>query len=153
MPLLSVTNLTTSAVEIQDPSGLSGLSYKVPASGSDTNRKLTLDQLAHLEPQLKALKAASRITYTVADDPASQADNPLAGALRFFGAVGHNGVGAVTLTGAKVGDVVIGVVNVTDGASLSSSFESKITVADQIQQSSVSDLSTKKLSVLLVSES
>lgn len=51
--------------------------------------------------------------------------------------------GPVTLTGARVGDKVLGVANITDGADGASAFESTITVADQIQQSSASDLHTK----------
>jgi hypothetical protein len=56
--------------------------------------------------------------------------------------LGRNGVGALTLTGAKVGDTVVNVsrlsATIADGAAL---FESVITVADQIQQSSATDLS------------
>lgn len=62
---------------------------------------------------------------------------------------GHNGTGVATLTGAKVGDKVVGVSNVTDHVTASASFETTITVADQIQQSSASDLSAKTIIVLL----
>lgn len=62
---------------------------------------------------------------------------------------GKNGSGACTLTGSAVGDVVLGIVNITDGTTATSSFESTITVVNQIQQSSASDLSTKKFAVLL----
>lgn len=66
---------------------------------------------------------------------------------------GHNGAGACTLTGAKVGDKVIANVNLSDLADGTSAFETTITVADQIQQSSASDLSTKKYLVQLVVKS
>jgi hypothetical protein len=55
---------------------------------------------------------------------------------------------AVTLTGTKVGDIVVGVVT-AGGATVSADFESTITVADQIQQTAV-DLSTAKIMVLLL---
>ncbi len=68
---------------------------------------------------------------------------------RFFSAraglkkvmVGRNGAGVVALVGAKVGDSVSLVANLStpgDGAAL---FESTITVADQIQQVSATNLS------------
>ena len=71
-------------------------------------------------------------------------------ALVFTGFTGKNLAGACTLTGAKVGDIVLGVVSITDGGSAAASFETTITVADQIQQSAASDLSTKKFSTLLL---
>lgn len=66
---------------------------------------------------------------------------------------GHNGAGAVTLAGAKVGDKVIQAINLTDDTDARSSFEATITVAGQIQQSSASDLSTKTISFELLSQS
>jgi hypothetical protein len=68
---------------------------------------------------------------------------------------GKNGTGACTLAGVKVNDVVLSVTgqvaaDVGDKASL---FESAITVADQIQQSSASDLSTKVYMALILRKS
>jgi len=74
-------------------------------------------------------------------------------ALKFKVFTGKNGAGACTLTGAKVGDKVIGVANITDGSDDAANFETTITVADQIQQSSASNLSAKKFTVLLVVKS
>lgn len=56
---------------------------------------------------------------------------------------GRNGAGACTATGLQVGDVVLSVAGLTAGAlgDASSSFESTITVADEIQQSAAGDLS------------
>lgn len=71
-------------------------------------------------------------------------------ALVYDGFTGVAAAGPATLTGAKVGDIVLGVVNLTDGGGAASDFESTITVADQIQQSSSSDLHLKKFSVLLL---
>lgn len=73
------------------------------------------------------------------------------GALKKFAFTGHNLAGACTCTGAAVGDRVVGVTNITDGTSAASSFESTITVVNQIQQSAASDLSAKKFDVLLIS--
>lgn len=58
---------------------------------------------------------------------------------------------AATLTGAYVGDVVAGVVNLTDGASATAVFESAIAVEDEIQQSE-SNLSAKTLLIVLVAK-
>lgn len=63
--------------------------------------------------------------------------------LKFITAAGRTGAGAITLTGAVVGDVVIGVAGLSAGAlgAAMSSFESAITVVNQVQQSSASNLS------------
>lgn len=75
--------------------------------------------------------------------------------------VGNNGAGAITLTGAAVGDRVISVFkfgdasdNLTSGTGVVTAqpnalFESVITVADQIQQVSATDLSDNKYIVRL----
>jgi hypothetical protein len=76
MPLLTITNLLTSPLAIQDPTGLYGTSLSVPASGSLSNVVISLPALGAIEPQLVAQAAASHITWTIADDPASTADSP-----------------------------------------------------------------------------
>lgn len=73
-------------------------------------------------------------------------------ALRYKGFTGHNGAGAATLTGAKVGDIVVGVVK-ADGTDSAASFETTITIAGQIQQSSASDFSAVKFGVVLIARS
>lgn len=74
-------------------------------------------------------------------------------ALRMLGGLGKNAsvsAQACTLTGAKVGDVVMGIVDVSNlAADASASFESTITVADQIQQSAT-DLLDHELVVNLL---
>ncbi|MGY3393449.1 hypothetical protein ACVWW6_006040 [Bradyrhizobium sp. USDA 3311] len=55
--------------------------------------------------------------------------------------VASNGAGAVTLAGAVVGDVVESVVNLTTPGDVTSSFESVISVAGQIQQTAATNLS------------
>lgn len=61
-------------------------------------------------------------------------------AFKFAMVTGKNGAGACTMTGAKVGDKVICAISWTGGTDAASLFESTITVADQLQQSSASDL-------------
>ena len=71
--------------------------------------------------------------------------------LKFITVDGRNGAGAITATGAVVGDVVIGVAGLTAGAlgAATASFESAITVVNQIQQSSASNLSANDYLVVL----
>ncbi len=67
-----------------------------------------------------------------------------------LGFTGHNGAGACTLTGAKVGDMVQGIVNMTDGGSAATSFEATITVVNQIQQTGVQNFSAKRFAGLIL---
>lgn len=75
MPLLTVTNLTTSDVTIQDPTGQSSLSFTVRGSATLSNRKVTLNELAAIEAQLNAEADAGVLSWSTKDDPASEADN------------------------------------------------------------------------------
>lgn len=85
----------------------------------------------------------------VVDPGAKVVGIPLAGVattgLTTLVAAGRNGAGAITLTGATVGQRVLFVIGApTAGGTLASpnsSFESVITVADQIQQSAATNLS------------
>lgn len=92
---------------------------------------------------------------TTAKLAANAVTGPKMDSAGFLAAVvtGRNGAGACTLTGAKIGDKVIANINLTDADSGRASFETTITVADQIQQSSASDLSTKKYEVMLLVQS
>lgn len=65
---------------------------------------------------------------------------------------GKNGAGAISAVGAVAGDKVIDVFGLTDGAlgSVDGLYESTITVNDQIQQTSSSDLSLKIYCALLL---
>lgn len=75
MPLLTVNNLLTSPIPFQDPSGLYGVSFTVPGSGSVTNLPVSLAALGALEPLLIAQQTAAHVTYSISDDPTSQADS------------------------------------------------------------------------------
>ena len=72
--------------------------------------------------------------------------------LKFISFDGINGAGACTATGAAVGDKVLYVAGLTESAlgNASAAFEATITVINQVQQSSVSNLSANNyLAVLL----
>jgi hypothetical protein len=69
MPLISITNLTTGPVIVQDPSGLSNLTVTVPESSTKSGIRVTDDTLARVQPSLDASVAAGRISYAVLEDP------------------------------------------------------------------------------------
>jgi hypothetical protein len=62
---------------------------------------------------------------------------------------GKSAAGSLTLTGTLVGDKVIAVANLTAPADLQAGFETVITVAGKIQQSSATDLSTTQILFVL----
>jgi len=66
---------------------------------------------------------------------------------------GVNGVGPCDLNEAAVGDKVIGVTGLSDMGMAYAAFETTITVADQIQQTLATDLSTKNYLVILLPNS
>ena len=66
---------------------------------------------------------------------------------------GSDGAGACTATGLKVGDVILGVANITDVGDASTDFEAAVTVNDQIQQSGSGDYSTETLLALVLQKS
>ncbi len=55
-----------------------------------------------------------------------------------------NGAGACVLPSAQVGDTVVGVINIATRGNESSSFETTISKAGQIQQTSSSNLSANQ---------
>ena len=74
---------------------------------------------------------------------------PMTGSVYSVVQAGKNGAGALTLTGALVGDTVVGIANLTTPGDLKSSFEATVSVAGQIQQSSATDLSAKQCFFIL----
>ncbi len=72
--------------------------------------------------------------------------------LKMISLDGRNGAGACTATGAVAGDLVLAVFGITGGAlgAAGSSFESAITVVNQIQQSSTGNLSANDYVALLL---
>lgn len=66
---------------------------------------------------------------------------------------GSNGVGAVTLAGAVIGDTVENVANLTTPGDVTSSFEATISVAGQIQQTAVTNLSAAQLLFMVKAQS
>jgi hypothetical protein len=74
MPLLTITNLSTSSVAIQDPAG--SISLTVAGSATITNKVVTEDQLTAIEAQLNAEQTAGVLRWSAIDDPGSVADSP-----------------------------------------------------------------------------
>lgn len=180
MPLLTVTSTSTGDLVLQDPTGWYVFSHTLAPSAVLSSLPISTDLFARIEPQLIALHTAGKLNYSIADDPASAADDFNAGTVTITnGAVttsklaanavtgpklsssafksavftGHNGTGAVTLTGTKVGDKVLMLVDLTDSTDGSASFEATITVNDQIQQTSASNLSAKTFTILWLVQS
>lgn len=78
-----------------------------------------------------------------------------ASAMRFLKFAGNNGAGACPCTGLKVGDTVIGIVDASGGGGSTSaaSFQSTITVQNEIQQTDAADLSGSVFVALVVAKS
>lgn len=76
MPLLTVINALQSVIPLQDASGITTFSVNIQPSSTNGPYAITLDQLARLEPVLNRLQTAGDLTWSVADDPNSQADAP-----------------------------------------------------------------------------
>lgn len=70
-----------------------------------------------------------------------------------FRGYANNGAGACIVPGVNVGDIVLGVYNISTLASAGSSFQSTVTVANQVQQSSASNLSTAEFWFITVPQS
>jgi hypothetical protein len=71
-------------------------------------------------------------------------DNKVLGTSRTIiakAAAGSNGAGAIVIAGTQIGDVVVSVTTLSTPGDASSSFESTVSVAGQVQQISVSNLS------------
>ena len=102
----------------------------------------------------KHIKAGGVGSASLADNAVTAAKIAAAAFRRlvFTGMGGSVTPGACTLTGAKIGDVVIGIVNLTDSTSGTANFESVITVNDQIQQTAHSNLSAKKFDAMLIAK-
>lgn len=64
--------------------------------------------------------------------------------------LGRNGAGACSAPGLKVGDLVAHVTNLTDQSVGEAQFEAEVSVADQLQQLSVANLTGKKFDVVAV---
>lgn len=74
MPLLTITNLLTSVITIQDTAGL-GLSILVPGSGAVTDKVVTTEQLENIEAQLNAEQTAGHLRWSAKDDPSTVGDS------------------------------------------------------------------------------
>lgn len=119
-------------------------------TGSDTTRAITaanLQAVTGTETRAGVLELATSAEAVTGTDTARAITaanlRAVLGKLKFISFDGKNGAGACTATGAVLGDLVLYVFGLTAGAlgNASASFESAITVADQIQQSAGGDLS------------
>jgi hypothetical protein len=88
----------------------------------------------------------------IADDAVGVKNLALA-AFRQIHFTGRNGAGACTATGTKVGDLVLAIATTTGTLAGRAAFESTVTVADQIQQSSATDLSAAQFDLLALARS
>lgn len=101
------------------------------------------------------LAAGSVTTAKMAAGAATLPKSDFTG-LKVLAAAGRSGAGAITLTGTVIGDRLIAVFGApTAGGTLqvkavSTDFEAVVTVADQIQQASASNLSTNTYVFLLI---
>lgn len=68
-------------------------------------------------------------------------------------AVGSNGAGNVAFAGAKAGDLVVQVLNLTDTSDVTDKFEGTIAADGQIAQSAADNLSAKTCAFLLIKQS
>lgn len=109
-----------------------GVAAAVPAASTTVVGKVEL--ATNLEARAVTSEALAVTPYGLG--------HAIAAGLDLISFAGRNGQGACTATGLKVSDIVLTVVGVTTyGAS--AAFETVITVNDQIQQSSASDLNAE----------
>jgi hypothetical protein len=148
-PTLAVTEATPGVTATERGAGPGALLVDV------TNKTLYQNKGTALAPvwTLVGTIGAGELTTAMLANKAVTGPKLDEAALNGLVFTGKNGAGACTLTGAKVGDKVLMLTNLTDASAGKADFESTITVADQIQQSSASNYSAKKFSVLLVVKS
>lgn len=101
----------------------------------------------------KGTIGSRKVTTPKLDTDAVTGPKLAASAFRMLTFTGRNLAGACTLTGAKVGDKVIGVANLTTPGNAAAKFEATITVANQIQQGAAENLSAAIFLVILVAKS
>ncbi len=128
-------------------------------TGTDTTRAITPANLAAL-----TATASRKGIIEIATDAEAVAGSDTARAitaanlaavfakLKTISFDGRSGAGAITATGAVVGDKVLAVFGITGGAlgAAGASFEATITVINQIQQSSASNLSANDYVAVLL---
>ena len=150
---VAAADLESNAVETAKIASGAVTAAKIASSAVETAKinalAVTAAKLAADAVETTKIKDANVTTAKIADGAVTAAKVADA-AMKLSAFTGKNGAGACTLTGAKVGDIVAGVVCITDGDDQSANFETTITVVDEIQQSSASNLSTKKYSVFLI---
>lgn len=154
----NLTDATTSASTTEE--GTIEIATDAEAqAGVDTSRAITAANLQAVTGTTTRkgvcelatdAEAKAQSSDTVVLTPGNMGET-LAG-IKIMSFDGRNGAGACTAVGAAVGDKVLYVAGLTSGSlgNASASFESTVTIVDQIQQSSVSDLSTKDYLAILI---
>jgi hypothetical protein len=123
----------------------------MPLTQLNSGSQETRDVVNAIATAVDALGTAGNVVNADLAANAVSGAKVAAGTLKKLVFTGHNLAGACTCTGAAVGDKVVGATNLTDATQGNALFESVITVANQIQQSSATDLSAKKFDLLLIS--
>lgn len=147
------TSFGTPGAEFSDTQFWAGIA---PDITDATNRGKIIDGTGKPVDPATAATAFGTQTILLSGNAAGFAVNKGLAAGGTFGiytglqATGHNGAGAVTLTGALHGSSVFEVANDGDFSDLSSDFEATISTAGQIQQTSASDLSATTLDIALL---
>lgn len=77
MPILTVTNLTTSDIQLQDPIGTTGFSVNLPA-GQTKSYTVSLLTAVNMESLLEQSAGLGRLSWSVADNPASKLETGVA---------------------------------------------------------------------------
>lgn len=147
--------LTTSALL-----AAGSISFTVTPTAAETSAGLTSPPSNSVDAaQLKTNSVTSAKIAALAVTTAKVAAGAITGAkldpapFRHFVTLGRNGAGAVTATGAAVGDKVVAITDLTTAVAGEAIFESTITVVNQIQQSSALDKSAVKYNILLLKQS
>lgn len=131
------------------------LTFQVECNlGSGT---VTVDELTDLDAVLPEGSGSSAPQLETDDIPAGGVTLPKVdfSSLKFLRFDGRNGAGAITLTGAAVGDRVLALIGVTTATgamvvgTIPTQFEGTISVVNQIQQALAGDLSGNDYVALL----
>ncbi len=132
-----------------------------PASGAgavyvdSTSKNLSVkDDAGVIKHGVQTKTAVTNKVLTAISDAGVVTQAPLpSGAFLVTVTAGVAAPGPVTVTGAAVGDKVIGVANLTTPGDLKSSFETTVTVTNQVQQSTATDLSAQQVQFMILKQS
>lgn len=139
--------------DVADPRIMVGVSLLSGGIIPEATRRLFIDENGKPVDPAIATAALGAPTVLFSGDETTFGDNQGSGGAfvlrKEVPCAGRNGPGAVTLTGAEIGDPVYRVFNVDAFSTITSDFETTISVSGQIQQTGATDYSGKNLSVAL----